>query len=241
MAFDLAQLAALERQLRQTRIADYFPETGPLRRELYVKHLEFFAAGAVHQERAFVAANRVGKSLSGCYEATCHMIGWYPSWWCGRRFDRPVVVWVSGEDAKAVRETLQPHLLGPVEDPGTGLIPGDRIVRAPTRGGIPDATDFAQIRHSTGGLSRLLFKAYEQGAGSYAGPHVDVQLLDEPPPMAVYSEALTRTMSTVPGEGSGLVMCTFTPLKGLTDVVQMYLPGGILPATETLRKEAWGW
>lgn len=38
-----------------------FPDTGPFRRELYKKHLEFFAAGARYRERGFIAGNRIGK------------------------------------------------------------------------------------------------------------------------------------------------------------------------------------
>jgi phage terminase large subunit-like protein len=239
LGFDRAD--DLLRALSRTRLADMFPEKGPLRRELYPKHMEFFAAGAAHQERAFIAANRIGKTACVCFEASLHLIGWYPEWWCGARFDRPVVCWAAGKAAKDVRETLQPHLFGPPEDPGTGLIPGDRIVRSPMRSGIPDALDFAQVRSDWGGLSRIVLKAYEQGRESWQGAHVDVVLYDEEPPADIYSEGLTRTMSTRPGERAGLVLCAFTPLLGLSDVVQMYLPGGKMPATEELRKSAWGW
>ncbi|MDB5405216.1 MAG: Terminase-like family protein, partial [Rhodospirillales bacterium] len=48
----------------------------------------------------------------------------------------------------------------------------------------------------------------------------------EEPPMSIYTEGLTRTMATVPGEQNGIVMCTFTPLKGISEVVKAYLPGG---------------
>lgn len=57
----------------------YYPDTGPLRRELYARHLEFFAAGghhepipvycpqdcdgSPHRDRLALAANRVGKAL----------------------------------------------------------------------------------------------------------------------------------------------------------------------------------
>lgn len=49
--------AALERK-RQFRILKWFPETGPYRRELYPKHMEFFRMGNIHRERLFLAANR---------------------------------------------------------------------------------------------------------------------------------------------------------------------------------------
>jgi hypothetical protein len=72
------------------RFANLYPDTGPLRRELYPKHTEFFAAGAEHQERAFIAGNRAGKSTAAAFELTAHLTGRYPAWWPGRRFSRPV-------------------------------------------------------------------------------------------------------------------------------------------------------
>jgi len=44
--------------------------------------------------------------------------------------------------------------------------------------------------------------------------------LDEEPPMDVYSECLLRLMTA-----NGLMLCTFTPLLGLSDVALMFLPG----------------
>ena len=40
-----------------------FPDTGPLRRELYPKHMEHFTAGRDYKERLFMAGNRIGKGL----------------------------------------------------------------------------------------------------------------------------------------------------------------------------------
>ena len=39
-----------------------YPEEGPLRRELYVKHMEFFEKGKTYRQRMMMAANRVGKT-----------------------------------------------------------------------------------------------------------------------------------------------------------------------------------
>jgi len=208
---------------------------------MYPKHLEFFAAGAQHQERAFIAGNRVGKTMAGCYELTCHLTGWYPAWWVGRRFSRPITAWASGEDTKAVRDSLQVTLFGPQGREGTGLIPGDLLLNTTARSGVPESIDTAAIRHGSGSPSRLVMKTYDQGRESYQAAQVEVLLFDEEPPAAIYSEGLTRTMSTTPGEPNGIVMCTFTPLKGLSDVVLSFLPGGALPASEQERKRAWGW
>ena len=210
----------------QTLLYRLFPETGPLRRELYPKHMEFFAAGAHHQERAFIAANRVGKTMGACYEDTCHMTGWYPPWWVGRRFYSGGTIWMSGEDSKAVRESLQQTLLGKPGEIGTGLILADKILSMTPRSGVPDAVDTVTVKHSSGQTWRLVFKSYDQGRESFQASKVDVVLFDEEPPISIYTEGITRTMSTVPGQPSGLVMCTFTPLKGLSGVVLSYMPGG---------------
>jgi len=222
----LAELAERQQWPLFNALFLLYPDEGPLRRELYDKHLQHFAAGARHNERALVGGNRSGKTLACSYEHTLHLIGWYPSWWRGFRFERPIVGWASGEDTKAVRESLQGTFLGQPGRMGTGLIPRDRIERVVARSGVPDAVDVVTVRHANGGSSRLVFKAYEMGREAYQAAKVDVMQFDEEPPQAIYTEGATRTMSTVPGEPNGLVICGFTPLKGLSGVVQSYMPGG---------------
>jgi hypothetical protein len=69
---NLPSRATIEAELRYRaahKLDSSYPETGPLRRELYPKHLEFFEAGARYNERLFLAANRVGKTEGvGAYE-----------------------------------------------------------------------------------------------------------------------------------------------------------------------------
>ena len=219
----------MQRRITETErgrfIDTLYPDEGPVRRELYPKHMEFYAAGVEHQERAIIASNRSGKTLAVCYEATCHMTGIYPPWWAGRRFSRPVTVWAAGEDTKSVRESLQEKLFGPPGAHGTGLIPKTAIAGVTARSGVPEAIDSAMIRHPKG-LSRLVLKVYESGREAFQAAKIDIMLFDEEPPVAIYSEGLTRTISTVPGEPSGIVICAFTPLKGLSGLVLSYMPGG---------------
>lgn len=229
------------REESERRLYALYPDDGPLRRDLYTKHTEFFAAGILHDERAFIGGNRTGKSYCICYEAVCHLIGWYPKWWQGRRWERPVVAWAAGEDVKAVRESLQPKLLGTSEARGTGLVPAVNIMRTPSRTGVPDAIDFVELKHSSGGVSRLVFKTYDQGRESFQASEIDLGLCDEEPPLPIYTEMLTRTMSTVPGDRNGAVLSAFTPLKGISATVLQFLPGGQYPATEDLRMKSWGW
>ena len=186
--------------------------------------MEFFAAGLEHMERAFIAANRSGKSTCAGFEGTLHATGRYPEWWAGRRFAGPVTFWAAGEDIRSMRESLQPLLFGPPGAIGTGMIPGDDIVGQPTSGrGVPDSIDSAAVRHVSGGVSRIVLKTYEQGREAFQAAKIQVCWLDEEPPAAIYTEALTRLMATEPGEQNGTMMCTFTPLRGMSDVVMSFL------------------
>lgn len=104
------------------------------------------------------------------------------------------------------------------------MIPGDDIIGKPAmaRGGV-EMIDSAAIRHVSGGASRLVLKSYEQGREAFQAAKVDVCWLDEEPPIAIYTEALTRLMATVPGEENGIMMGTWTPLKGMSEVVMGFL------------------
>lgn len=213
---------ALQRCNERERIRDYYPDTGPLRRELYTKHLEFFRLGATFKQRLALCANRVGKTegMGGC-EAVYHLTGQYPHWWEGYRFNRPIVAWVAGETAKDVRDSIQKKLCGPIDNLGTGLIPWECIGRRTAKSGVPDAFDTLYVRHTNGRWSSLTFKSYDQGRESFQAADVDLLWLDEEPPLNIYTEAVTRTMTTL-----GLVMLTFTPLLGMSETVLQFLPGG---------------
>ena len=212
---------------RSTRKLDrYYPETGPLRRELYRPHMAFFKAGTGFRERCIMAANRIGKSEGvGGYETCLHLTGLYPSWWEGRVFDRAISAWAAGDTGQTVRDILQFKLLGPPGKEGTGLIPADCIADMKKKAGnVPDAIESVYVKHTSGGVSRLTFKSYDQKRKSFQGVEQDVIWLDEECPVDVYGECCIRTMTT-----NGMVLLTFTPLMGLTDVVLLYMPGGEIP------------
>lgn len=169
-----------------------------------------------------MCANRVGKTEGmGCCETAYHLTGQYPHWWEGHRFTKPIVAWVSGETAKDVRDSLQKKLLGDHNNRGTGAVMGDCIQRTTSRSGVPDAIDTAYIKHVSGGSSSCTFKAYEQGRESFQAADVDWNWFDEEPPLDIFIEGLTRTMTTL-----GKVILTFTPLKGMSETVLHLLPGG---------------
>lgn len=111
-----AELAAETLRRAQYKFRRYFPDTGPLRRELYPRSLVFFAAGKVYRERLFLAANRTSKTVSAAYEITAHTTGDYPAWWPGRRFDGPTEWWAAGDTRETTRDIVQLELFGTRED-----------------------------------------------------------------------------------------------------------------------------
>jgi len=203
-----------------------FPATGPLRRELYTKHLEFFRAGREHRERLFMAGNRRGKTVAGAYELTLHLTGLYPDWWEGRRFDGPIDAWAAGETSRTVRDIVQHELLGPSHAHGTGMIPAHTILRVTSSRGAADAVDSVYVKHVRGGVSSLGFKSYKEGCKNFQGTSKHVIWFDEEPSLEVYTEALMRTMKVPGTDEGGLMIVTFTPIQGYTDLVESFLGAG---------------
>lgn len=168
-----------------------------------------------------IAANRVGKSEGvGAYEVSLHLTGEYPDWWEGRRWNNPVKAWAAGDTGKTVRDILQLKLLGPPGEHGTGMIPGDKILGTTLKHGLPDAVESIKVQHVSGGMSLISLKSYDQRREAFQGTEQDLIWLDEEPPIAIYTECLMRTMTT-----GGSIMCTFTPLLGISDVVKSFMPG----------------
>lgn len=232
---DLPELKAELVRRRSYKIRRYFQETGPYRRELYPKMLRFFAAGAIHRERAIVAANRVGKTDGGSYELVLHLTGEYPDWWVGRRFTTPIRAWAAGTTNEKAKEILQIKLLGEDTALGTGMIPGHAIHKRMMKG--PGQVGSIWVKHKSGGISLLQIKSYDQGRTAFEGTEQHVIWLDEEPPEDVYTECLLRTMATGAFVG-GIVYMTFTPLEGQTTVVNLFLPEGIVPEDGLVRQAA---
>lgn len=247
----LALLEEKQRRLGQKAFFHLYPEkpsiwTGPEvcggalspgriihGRDGYRKHLEFFKAGARYRERCAMCANRVGKTFGmGGYEMSAHLTGLYPDWWEGRRFPGPIRAWAAGKTNETTRDIVQATLLGEVVSgtrkalSGTGIIPGDCIdmARITWKMGVADLVDTIRVKHVSGGWSLLGLKSYQQGRGSFEGTAQHVIWLDEEPDAAVYGECLIRTATT-----GGIVMITFTPLLGLSEVVLQFMPGDQRP------------
>lgn len=210
----ISQIEAYEEMERGQGNKRWFsPENGYSIDQL-PKHKAFFAAGSLYPERLFMAANRVGKSIAGAYEMTCHLTGDYPTWWTGRRFDTPIDAWVVGVDAKATRDTVQKELLGAPGEWGTGMIPAESIGTFFMLQGTPQAVDTVKIKHISGKWSTVSFKNYQQELKAFYGTARHAIWLDEECPAEIYNECNIRTATT-----EGIMLVTFTPLHGITPLV----------------------
>ena len=130
------------RRLTENRLEYYKP---------YDKQIAFHAAGATHRERLLMAGNQLGKTLAGGFEVAMHATGRYPSWWAGRRFEKPVVGWACGATGEVVRDTVQKVLVGRPGQQGTGAIPKDAIAELVSARGTPDLLDTIKVHHVSGG------------------------------------------------------------------------------------------
>lgn len=231
---DLAKIAELTRklewQLAGRKIDKYKP---------YPWQTEFHAAGVGHPERMLMAANRVGKTVGAAAEVVFHMTGDYPAWWEGKRFAHPVLIWTGSPTNETSKDIVQAELLGGLgEKLGTGWVPRGSLVGSPRtrQAGVKDVVETFTVRHKSGGLSTCSLKTYEQGWQKWQGtaPHV-VWMDEEPDDYKIFSEAQTRILTS-----HGIVLVTFTPLSGLTDLVQHFQElGGVDGSGVFLKGATW--
>jgi phage terminase large subunit-like protein len=218
----LAAIDAERAARKACRWYSYYPDEGQFRRALYPKHLAFFKAGSTWRQRLFLAANRIGKTDVAAYELTCHLTGLYPPWWQGRRFEKPIECWASGDTSGTARDIIQVALLGPLPNiesrQWSGMIPRPLVYDYSRKQGLPSAIHSVWVRHVTGGISSLDIKSYDQKRESFQGTTKDVIWLDEEPPDDIYGECLIRTMTS-----NGLILVTMTPLMGLTPFLSEWL------------------
>ena len=181
--------------------------------------LKFFQT--ISTRRGILAANRIGKTVSTCYETAMHLTGIYPEWWSGHRFNKPITCMVAGEGWSQVALVLQNELLGvpdvkQSDSLGTGAIPRSAIHRDTMRSDGANCIG-VEIQHTSGGKSYLLFANYTQEVRQLQGFKLDLAVFDEQPPDDFFSEIVTRTATT-----QGMILCSFTPLKGLNGLVSKF-------------------
>jgi phage terminase large subunit-like protein len=185
------------------------------------EHQRRFFDTAGSDRRGILAANRIGKTVSTCYETAMHLTGQYPAWWTGHRFDGAITAMVAGEGWSQVAMVLQNELLGTQdvkikENIGTGAIPLASIIQETMRSDGANCMG-VEIRHTSGAKSYLLFANYTQEVRQMQGFKLNLAVFDEQPPDDFFSEIVTRTATT-----QGKILCSFTPLKGLNGLVSKF-------------------
>lgn len=206
----LLLLLQAKRERQSTdRLGTYIP---------YAKQAEFHAAGKTHRERLLRAGNQNGKTFAAGMECAYHLTGIYPDWWEGRRWDRPIIAWAGSDTGETTRDNPQRALIGLVGEFGTGSIPKRLIGTYKSALGVADLLDYVKVKHVSGGWSTLRLKYYAQGRQKWQGPPVDYVWYDEEPPADIYDEGLARTIAT-----GGCASLSFTPLLGMSEVVQRFL------------------
>lgn len=116
------------------------------------------------------------------------------------------------------RDHLQALYIGDPEDDkaiGTGTIPIENIGKITRKAGVPNAIDTVLIKSRHGGWSKLKFLAYEMGFKKFMARATDVSHLDEEPPADILSQIVRATFA----KKKSLIMATFTPEEGMTQVV----------------------
>jgi phage terminase large subunit-like protein len=207
-----ASLLSNAERRRKYRKADYFVP--------YPSQRKFLLASATYREILLCAPNRTGKSTTGAFAIACHATGVYPSWWTGRRFDRPVKIVCTGITSLETRDVMQAQLCGApgvAGALGSGMLALDAFADKPTLArGVSDAFDLVQIKHASGGVSTIHFKSSEQGREKFQGTEYDVVWVDEECPPQVYNELLTRLTP------DGFLQVTFTPIGGALELWSRY-------------------
>ena len=203
-----------------TEIADDMRFNGLKYFRPFEHQIKFFATGN-SERRGILAANRIGKTVSTCFETAMHLTGIYPEWWTGYRFKGAITAMVAGEGWSQVALVLQNELLGTqdvkiTENLGTGAIPRHCIVADTMRNDGANCIG-VEIKHVSGSNSYLLFANYTQEVRQLQGFKLNLAVFDEQPPDDFFSEIVTRTATT-----QGKVLCSFTPLKGLNGLVSKF-------------------
>lgn len=221
-----------KRRMEKNKIASIFSS-------LYPWQSRFIAETASHRACLLMAANRVGKTYTGCLIDAAHATGNYPDDWEGHKFEHAPLIWILGYSGEKIRDLLQAPLVGSY---GNGVIEGglihkDLIIDVIPMMGTPRAVREVKVKHKSGGITRIQFWSYTQGQHALMGDSVDWYHIDEEPQDGqIYPQVLTRTATGDKGKG-GRGILTFTPENGRTELVISFMdkPG----ASQYMQRATW--
>lgn len=194
--------------------------------KLYGWQRKFIGMTAANTATMLMAANQVGKTMTGLTIDAMHLTGDYPDDWEGHRFEHPPMCWLLGYSMEKTRDLLQGPLFGKISNGGAwpgGLVPADRIIGHTSSGGTANAMREVRVRHKSGGTAIVQFWSYSQGQHAIMGDVVDWFHIDEEPKDTnIFPQVLTRTANGDNGRG-GRGILTFTPENGRTPLVKQFM------------------
>lgn len=208
----------LEEQIRRNKLTKGMRTYNAL----YDWQRRFNESTSTHIACMLMAANQVGKSLTGCVIDSFHLTGEYPEDWEGYRFVKPPMCWLLGFSGEKTRDLLQLKLFGRFQggEFEGGLVSQDKIITGGWRmmSGTAGAMREVRVKH-VNGVSTCQFWSYSQGQHALMGDVVDWYHVDEEPKdQAIYPQVITRTLHGDQGNG-GRGILTFTPENGKTQLV----------------------
>ncbi|OTG65827.1 terminase large subunit domain-containing protein [Acinetobacter silvestris] len=222
----IAYLALLEEKNRRDETYQYkhFGE------KLYPFQRDLVQSTSNYSQVMLMAANRVGKTMTGTYIDTMHALGHYPDWWDGHTFNHAPLIWLLGYSGEKIRDLLQAPIFGRrIENEWRGgLIPPEYILEHESMTGTPNAMRTVYVRHGGGGdvqyqSSKVQLWSYSQGQHALMGDSVDWYHIDEEPrDQQIFPQVLVRTATGDQGLG-GRGILTFTPENGRTELVVQFM------------------
>ena len=187
---------------------------------------EFTAATKTHHESCLMAANQVGKTMTGVTIDSMHLTGDYPEEWSGFKFEFAPLCWGLGYSMEKTRDLIQTALFGKYTSADGfegALVPKERIVSWESATGTPNAMRSVRVKHAGGGTSTMQFWSYSQGQHAIMGDVVDWFHIDEEPrDQSIRPQVLTRTINGDNALG-GRGIYTFTPENGRTELVVKFM------------------
>ena len=211
----------LEEKARRKQVYRY----RDMHKTLYNWQLEFIGTTKTYMASCLCAANRIGKTYTGTYIDSIHLMGDYPEEWEGHKYDKPILAWLLGYSGEKTRDLLQQELFGRIQQGKLmgGLIPAELIVDYKAMSGTSGALREVRVKHLSGGISICQFWSYSQGQHALMGDSVDWYHIDEEPKdQSIYPQVLTRTATGDNGVG-GRGILTFTPENGRTELVIKFM------------------
>lgn len=192
---------------------------------LYGWQREFIKHTKEYMAVCLCAANRIGKTYTGTYIDSIHLMGEYPDEWDGHKFSGNILMWLLGYSGEKTRDLLQQELFGRLQQGklSGGLIPPELIVDYKSMSGTPGALREVRVKRKDGSIGTCQFWSYSQGQHALMGDSVDWYHIDEEPKdQSIYPQVLTRTATGDSGMG-GRGILTFTPENGRTDLVIKFM------------------